>query len=333
MTKYKVTVAIPCYNEADYIIHTISSVLNQSYYVDEIIICDDRSKNDLVQRVEKFINNKGFSHIKIYINKKNLGYQKNWNKCFERANNNYVVILHGDDLLKPDAIKKQIGFLKSHPEIALVGGMEDKIDEKGNAIKLLEPKGNVIFQKGKIYEFISNHGTYIPCSSVMFDMEKIKNVGFFEEDVMATDELYWPRVLNKYPIAILGESLIYRRNHPEQNEWKDFVNKPNEIVSAYYNFLNLENYEGRIQYKHKIKKLITKKFGRSLLGISILVIRFGQNNKIAIWYIGRALKIDPYLPIKNAIFWKSLIIILLNTTGLLTPLLKIRKKNLKTAQI
>ena len=105
----------------------------------------------------------------------------------------------------------------------MIGGYEDFINENGNLTKKSKPKETKVYQRGQIYEFVLNHGSYIACSSVMFNMEKIRQFGFFDESVLATDELYWPKVLRKFPIAVLGESLINRRIHPGQTEYKDFL--------------------------------------------------------------------------------------------------------------
>jgi len=171
----------------------------------------------------------------------------------------------------------------------------------------------------------STNGTYIPCSSVMFDMDKINEVGYFETNILATDELFWPKILHKYPIAILGEGIMFRRNHPSQAEWSDFNNKPKEIVSAHKHFLKLENYENRIEYKKKIRKLINKKSTKNLLGISASVIRYYRNDKLAFWYIKQALKLDTVLPLKTNLFWKVLLIFILDKLGLFNPLRRIKQ--------
>ena len=218
-----VTVAIPSYNSELFLIKTVESVLAQTKTVNEILIIDDCS-TDKSYEIACELSGK-YSNIKAYRNVENLGYAKNWNNCIKSCQTKFLLILHHDDLLKSDSIEKQLNFFKKNRDIALVGGYEDFIDEHGNLISRKKSTETKIFEKDQILEFVTHTGSYIPCSTVMFDLEKIKKVGFFDEKYLATDELFWPKVLTEFPIALMGESLINRRIHPGQTEYSDFKKK------------------------------------------------------------------------------------------------------------
>lgn len=298
-----VTIAIPAYDAEAFIEDTINSIIQQTYPIDEIIICDDCSNDNTILRVNEFIENTKFENIRLIENEYNLGYQKNWNICLETATSDFVLLLHDDDLLKPDTIEKQIQFFQNHPDIALVGGNEDFINENGNMTKESKPKENKIYQKGQIYEFVLNSGSYIACSSVMFNMEKIRQVGFFKENVLATDELYWPKVLTKFPIAVLGESLINRRIHPGQTEYKDFFNNYSKVLSAFKTLYKIVDYENRNKYKKKVRKLINKKVSSSALNIAIKILIIYKDMSISLKYLLFSIKTNPFVFTKKA-FWR-----------------------------
>ena len=190
----------------------------------------------------------------------------------------------------------------------------------------------MIFNKGEIYEFISQNGTYIPCSSVLFNMDKIRNVGYFETGVLATDELYWTKVLSRYPIAVTGDSVIYRKNHPGQAEWSDFNNKPKEIITAHQHFLRLADYEVRENYKKEIVKIINKKFVRNLVHIAGAVAKYYGNGKLGFWYLGKAMKLDFFQLFCSRAFWKVLLIILLNSLGIYNHFKGVKKKVISAKQ-
>jgi glycosyltransferase involved in cell wall biosynthesis len=57
----KVSVAMATYNGASYIKEQLASVLNQTRTVDEVIICDDRSKDNTAAIVKEFIGYLGCS--------------------------------------------------------------------------------------------------------------------------------------------------------------------------------------------------------------------------------------------------------------------------------
>ena len=130
ISAFQITVAIPTYNSEKFIVEAIDSIVKQNHKVDEMIVTDDNSADKTIDILGEL--NISVTKIKIFRNKNNLGYPKNWNKCFEYCKTKYLVILHHDDILKRDCIEKQINFLNVNPECAFVGAHKDLIDENGN---------------------------------------------------------------------------------------------------------------------------------------------------------------------------------------------------------
>ena len=50
-----VSVIIPCYNHADFVQETIRSVIEQNYKNIELIIIDDGSKDNSVEKIKKIV--------------------------------------------------------------------------------------------------------------------------------------------------------------------------------------------------------------------------------------------------------------------------------------
>jgi len=302
-----VTVAIPVYNGARFLDSAVKSIIKQDYPVLEIIIVDDHSTDNTYEIVEKLKNKLNNQNISYFKNIENIGYPKNWNRCFELCKTGYLVILHQDDELKKYCISKQLNFFEKHETVALVGGLEDGIDSECRLIKKQEKRETRIFEKGQVFEFVTQTGSYIPCSSVMFDMEKIRKVGYFDEDVIATDELFWPKVLAQYPIAILGESLINRRTHPDQTEYRDFILYEKDALNIYRKFQRIIDYEPREEYKKKIKAFLSFKFARGWVAYIAPNVAKRGKRWLAIKYIGKAIKIKPTIVFYFPKLWKSFV--------------------------
>lgn len=300
-----VTVAIPVFNGENFLESAVLSVIQQSHPVNTIIICDDASTDNsrlVIKSLQKQFSDK---LIKYYCNPSNIGYPSNWNKCFEYCETKYLLILHQDDMLKPFTVKRLFEFLENNPEFALVAGYEDFIDAEGKMIKINIPRDNKFYKKGEIFEFVTNHGSYIACSSVMFNMEKIRKVGFFDEDTIATDELYWPKVLAQYPIAVLGEILIDRRSHKDQTEYGDFIKYEKDAVEIYKKFKRIADYEKRSKLKKKILKYLKYKFSKGWIGIAAHVAKRGHRI-IAMKYIARSIYINPLIIFYLPRMWKTI---------------------------
>jgi len=235
-----ITVAIPTYNGSAFLEQAVESVILQTLKVEGIVIIDDASEDNTVEKAREIIEKYSGNKISLFINEKNVGYQANWNKCFEVCKTKYLLILHQDDMLKKNSCERLVAFLQENPDLALTGGQEEICNELGVPHK--QKNKNIpdrIFKKGQIYEFITETGCYIPCSSVMFDMGKIREVGGFEVDFSGTDELYWPKVLTKHPLAVLGSVIILRRSHPNQAEYKSFISDEKQALVLYQRFKDL----------------------------------------------------------------------------------------------
>ena len=91
-----VSVIIPNYNHARFLIERIDSVLNQSYKNFEIIVLDDKSTDNSVEIIMKYSNNKHVSQI--VINDENSGSPfLQWQKGFKLAKGELVWIAESDD--------------------------------------------------------------------------------------------------------------------------------------------------------------------------------------------------------------------------------------------
>ena len=77
----KVSVLMPCFNGAKYILKAIDSVLSQSFRDFELLIFDDQSTDGTFEIVSKLTD----SRIKVFRNASNLGLVGNWNNAIEKS--------------------------------------------------------------------------------------------------------------------------------------------------------------------------------------------------------------------------------------------------------
>lgn len=303
-----ITVAIPAYNGSAFIEEAVNSVLNQTYRVEGIIIIDDYSTDSTVEKAREVIRNNSDRKINLVLNERNIGYQANWNKCIELCTSRYLIILHQDDMLRSFSCERLISFLKENPELALAGGREEICNVSGRPPNRRHPvKPDRIFERGRIFEFVTEESSYIPCSSVMFDLDKIRQVGGFDIDVSATDELYWPRVLTKFPIAILGAALILRRSHPEQAEYFSFIEDEKRALVIFRRFRAISMLEERAGYRRRIITFQRKKFFVGYIGtISVYLARIRYIG-LSFRYLFKAFRIYPAGFYLLPVLWKPIL--------------------------
>ena len=82
----KVSVLMPCFNGAKYILKAIDSVLSQSFRDFELLIFDDQSTDGTFEIVSKLTD----FRIKVFRNASNLGLVGNWNNAIEKSSGEYI---------------------------------------------------------------------------------------------------------------------------------------------------------------------------------------------------------------------------------------------------
>lgn len=100
-----VSVIIPVYNIEEYIADCLDSILKQSYNNWEAIVVNDGSTDSSLEICESFA--KRDSRFKV-ITTKNGGSSNARNYGLDNVKGNYVMMVDGDDMLMPDAIKTSV---------------------------------------------------------------------------------------------------------------------------------------------------------------------------------------------------------------------------------
>jgi glycosyltransferase involved in cell wall biosynthesis/ubiquinone/menaquinone biosynthesis C-methylase UbiE len=109
-----VSVVIPTYNYAHFLIATLESVLAQTYGHYEIIIVDDGSTDDTRQRLKPY-----WDRIR-YVYQENQGLSAARNTGIREARGELIALLDSDDLWHPRKLEMEARYLAEHPEVALV---------------------------------------------------------------------------------------------------------------------------------------------------------------------------------------------------------------------
>jgi glycosyltransferase involved in cell wall biosynthesis len=127
----KVSVVIPCYNQARFLGEAIQSVLCQGYTDLEIIVVDDGS-NDGTEEVAS-----GYARedprVRL-IKQENRGLAAARNRGLAEAGGEYVVFLDSDDRLVSGALGVGVRELEAHPGCAFVSGICRKITADGSIV-------------------------------------------------------------------------------------------------------------------------------------------------------------------------------------------------------
>src|SRR5918994_6968888 len=124
----KVSVVIPCYNQARFLGEAIQSVLCQGYPDLEIIVVDDGSTDATGEVASNFA--KEDPRVGL-VRQENRGLAAARNRGLSEAGGGDVVFLDSDDRLVSGALAVGIRELEANPGCAFVSGLCRKITADG----------------------------------------------------------------------------------------------------------------------------------------------------------------------------------------------------------
>jgi len=107
MKNKKVVIVLPAYNAAKTLKKTIDAIPKN--YADEIILVDDKSKDNTVELAKKI-------KLKVFVHKNNLGYGGNQKTCYDqalKAGADIIVMVHPDYQYAPELIAPMVEMIKT----------------------------------------------------------------------------------------------------------------------------------------------------------------------------------------------------------------------------
>jgi glycosyltransferase involved in cell wall biosynthesis len=123
-----VSVVMPVFNTERYVGAAVESVLGQSFGDFEFIIIDDGS-TDASKEVLEGCARKD-ERIRL-VRRPNTGYAVALNEALGMTRGEFVARMDSDDVSRPGRFAAQVGFLRSHPDVVVVGGQAMAMDPDG----------------------------------------------------------------------------------------------------------------------------------------------------------------------------------------------------------
>lgn len=255
-----VSVCIPVYNNADTIIETIESIMNQTYSNIEILIADDRSQDNSYEVINDYIlnkdNNPRFAGKSIALerNEKNLGMSGNWNHCLEMCNGKYIKLICGDDLIHETLIAREVEIMEQHPEVNLVQTDTRFIDMNGNGTgfyRRYHKSGVVDGVDACKFSIFTRDYLGAPLANLIRKSAYDAWGGFDPEFSFIIDYDFCMKLCSRGKIYILHEPLNYFRIRNDSNtsqvmngeKGKMYIDEHRRLVEKYADELGLKPWQ------------------------------------------------------------------------------------------
>lgn len=191
---------MPSYNSAKYVKDSIESVLNQTYTNWELLIVDDCSKDQTVEIIKSFKDER----IRLFQNPTNSGAAISRNRALREAKGKWIAFLDSDDIWLPNKLEGQLKFMIDNNysftytdyRICLNGKWENVIHTSPNKIN---------FRKIKKY-------CYFSTITVIYDASKVGliQIGDIRKN---NDYAMWLKALQKVDAYRYSKCLSYYIKH------------------------------------------------------------------------------------------------------------------------
>jgi glycosyltransferase involved in cell wall biosynthesis len=231
----RVTFAIPTFRRSNLLKETIDSVLNQNDYNNyDIIVVDNNPERGC--ETEQLMNSFYDKKISYFKNSENIGMAGNWNRLFELAVGEYVVMLHDDDLLLPDFLRKVMTIIDSKSHIDILNPrfltFYNKIQQ--NDFYQL-PNLSKRVNKINLFSFYSGNVLGAPVG-VVFKKNTFLEFGGFNQDFYPSIDYCFFVLFSKYHAIYIYEEYLglyrYSQNESLKNETlNDFIKIDYFLVS------------------------------------------------------------------------------------------------------
>ena len=200
----RVTVLMPTYNVAPWVEEAIQSVLKQTYHDFELLVVDDASTDDTLDRVRTIDD----PRIRIASFPDNVGLAENLNRGLDIIDTELVARMDGDDIAEPDWLEIGINILDSHPEVGICSFGFQFFGAKTSLVRFPEhhedSKAQMLFGCTVIVPVFRK--------SVFTD----NHLRYSTESFPAEDYMMWANAYRVTQIYNVQRTLFHYRTHPTQ---------------------------------------------------------------------------------------------------------------------
>ncbi|WP_215446597.1 glycosyltransferase family 2 protein [Campylobacter coli] len=245
----QLSIIIPLFNSCDFILRALQSCINQTLKDIEILIIDDKSKDNSLNIVLEFA--KKDPRIKIFQNEENLGTFASRNIGVLHSSSDFIMFLDSDDFLTPGACEIAFKEMKKGFDLLCFDAFVHRVKTK----QFYRFKQDGVFNQKEFLEFLSKQrhfcwSVWAKCFRKDIILKSFEKIKIDERLSYGEDVLFcYMNFLECDKIGVFKDCIY----HYEFNEKGRYENKNKEIL--------WQNYKDKKRSNELIKKLSLKSKG------------------------------------------------------------------------
>lgn len=227
---FQVSIIITSYNQRDYLVQALESVMAQTLRPHEIIVADDASSDGSQEVIRSYVDRYP-GWIKAVLQERNVRTPRNRNAALRRVSGNYVGLLDGDDLFAPDKLRLQYEALQAVPSARAVY----------TNFRLIDPTGRPL---GRRYRAPQPQGDIFPAVAVgnfgllrtlVVDYQAMRRAGLMDERFPGYDGLWLTIKLATFcRFAYVHKPLVDKRDYSTSvSKRRSMADKVGQLTGVY----------------------------------------------------------------------------------------------------
>lgn len=209
----RVSVIIPTYNMASYLVDAVRSAIDDTSVDREIIVVDDGSTDASAEMIKPYL-----EQIRYIRKDPNAGLAEARNTAIEAAQGEYLRLLDADDVLVRGSLAQQAAVLDRQPDAAMVWGQAHVMDENGEVYeqRVSKPptRRELVPSKPAFRRLL--RGNLVCASAVAIRRSVLETTGLFDaRSEPGEDWGLWLMIANRFDVAYTPVPVAYYRTHAE----------------------------------------------------------------------------------------------------------------------
>jgi glycosyltransferase involved in cell wall biosynthesis len=198
---------MPCYNGADHLPISVSSIRQQTFGEWELVVVDDGSTDNSLQVLELLSGEDSRIHV---FEQENAGPSAARNRALSNAKGEFIAFLDADDSWHPEFFEKMKGALNAHPNAGLAYCGWQNVGLTGGRGKPFVPPDYEVPNKVEVLL----GGCRWPIHATLARKIFVERAGGFNEQLRSSEDFdLWLRLATGVPIVRVPRVLSYYRHH------------------------------------------------------------------------------------------------------------------------
>lgn len=240
-----VSIAMATYNGEKFLRKQLDSLLSQIYKNIEVVVSDDCSTDETIAILNEY---KDKFKMRLYFNKSNLGFLKNFETAVSLCKGDYIVLADQDDIWMPEKVSTLLDEIGDYSLIYSDASLINEHDDilPGSLIK----NSGIKPVTGKAFTYFVCNSCVTGCTS-MFKKELVPVILPIPENETSHDWWFSVVASRQGGVKYLNRELIQYRQHDY-----NVIGAKEKICffSRLMSYIRNESYQPKMDYYHFLEK-------------------------------------------------------------------------------